>query len=162
MDKLQTAQVGRRMMSAYKLFLIRDLYLLENDVNERSLTHKLAEYMVPQFPGWDVDCEFNRSGETPKTLAGWRSRTVAIDDTNAQTVFPDIIVHRRGTEDNLLVVEAKKSSTSNRSEDDAKIDAYIRELGYQFGCLVTFPVLAATPAARSDRDIVVRSSPVRQ
>ena len=34
------------------------------------------------------------------------------DDTNSVTVFPDIIVHRRGTAQNLLVVEVKEAGAA--------------------------------------------------
>ena len=56
------------------------------DANERSLTHKLAEYLQCEFPDWHVDCEYNRHGLDVKRLAihSWR---VKADDTEARTVF---------------------------------------------------------------------------
>lgn len=151
MDELTEAQVRRRVKSAYRLFVIRDRYLLEQDANERSLTHKLAEYLVPQFPHWDVDCEFNRDGKIPKSILNWRT-SVSPDDTEARTVFPDIIVHKRGTNKNLLVIEAKKSSTAATSDDEAKLEAYRTSLDYGFVCLVVFPV-GPTTQPRADKDI---------
>jgi len=38
----------------------KDRDLLDIDVNERTITHKLAEYLQNQFPSYDVDCEYNR------------------------------------------------------------------------------------------------------
>jgi hypothetical protein len=35
--------------------------------------------------------------------------SIEANDTAAITVFPDIIVHHRGLEDNLLVIEMKKT-----------------------------------------------------
>ena len=40
----------------------RDSFLFEADANERSITHKLAEYLQAQFQDWNVDCEYNRNG----------------------------------------------------------------------------------------------------
>lgn len=64
-----------------------------------------------EFPDFDVDCEYNRDGVAPKKI-GHLGLYPDDDDTEAETVFPDIIVHRRGTEQNYLVIEAKKSTRS--------------------------------------------------
>lgn len=42
-----------------KSFYEKERYLLENNANERSLTHKLAEYLNLEFQDFDVDCEYN-------------------------------------------------------------------------------------------------------
>lgn len=34
-----------------------DLVLLQNDVSERAITYKLAEYLQNQIPDLNVDCE---------------------------------------------------------------------------------------------------------
>jgi len=45
-----------------------DRYLLENEVNERSQTHKLAEHLQYLLPKWNIDCEYNKKLTDPKTL----------------------------------------------------------------------------------------------
>jgi hypothetical protein len=79
------------------------------------------------------------------------------NDTNAETVYPDIIVHHRGKEkQNLLVIEAKKKS--NRSQlgrDENKLRSFADELGYQYCVLVIFDVdrvchRFTKPAPRAD------------
>lgn len=45
-----------------------DRYLLENQANERSQTHKLAEYLQDALPEWNVDCEYDRNMNDPKRL----------------------------------------------------------------------------------------------
>lgn len=45
-----------------------DRYLLEKEVNERSQTHKLAEYLQAYLPDWNVDCEYNKNLDAAKTL----------------------------------------------------------------------------------------------
>jgi hypothetical protein len=91
--------------------IIKDKDLLVFDVNERSITHKLALYLEQHFSNWHIDCEYNRNMFDPKVIDLY-PRTVGIDDTNATTVYPDIIVHKRGTKNNLLVIEVKKVNIS--------------------------------------------------
>jgi len=46
-------------------------------------------------------------------------------DTNGRTVYPDIIVHQRGTGNNLLVIEIKKSTSQAGDECDiAKLNEF--------------------------------------
>jgi hypothetical protein len=59
-------------------------------------------------------------------------RLTSTDNDEAVTVFPDIIVHRRGNNDhNLLVVEIKKAETgTDIAYDLHKLRAFRRELKY--------------------------------
>jgi hypothetical protein len=143
--------VKRRLNAAYNTLLKQDRELLELDVNERSLTHKLAEHLQAEFSHWNVDCEYNRDGDFPKRLS---PKCVFTDDTDAHTVFPDIIIHHRNTTDNLVVIEAKKSSTACVSADEAKLKAFIAEHHYQFAFAVVFPVELRASKANPSTDIV--------
>jgi hypothetical protein len=110
----------------------RDADLLRNDVNERTITHKLAEYLEPEFPGWNVDCEYNRNHDQTKKPWSLRDKVAPIDNTDGISVFPDIIVHKRLTDENLLVIEVKKSSSCESSDfDKQKLLAFKEELHYQ-------------------------------
>jgi hypothetical protein len=118
-------------------------FLLAIDANERSLSHHLAIYLFPRFPQWDVDCEYNRDGIDDHKVLDLPARTQpTATDVDARTVFPDIIVHRRGqpgAANNLLVVEVKKSSNKNAAEfvyDRVKLRQFQREFGYQNAYLV--------------------------
>jgi hypothetical protein len=145
-------EVVRRLYTAYNTLLKHDRELLELDANERSLTHKLAEHLQVEFLDWNVDCEYNRVGALPKRLIGIR-KNVSTEDTNARTVFPDIIIHRRNTKTNLVVIEAKKSSTADGSADEEKLKAYIAEHHYQFAFAVVFPVGSRVSEANPSTDI---------
>jgi hypothetical protein len=131
--------IEERVNRAKAKFLERDRYLLEVNANERSMTHKLAEYLQAEFPEFNVDCEFNRKGNLPKELHINVSSDLSEDDTDAKTVFPDIIVHRRGEPANFLVIEAKKSGGNDRT-DRQKLDAFKRdgEYNYQYAILMRF------------------------
>ncbi|MGR9107915.1 MAG: hypothetical protein ACU843_13380 [Gammaproteobacteria bacterium] len=113
-----------------------DAELLHLDANERSISHRLAGYLETFFPGWNVDCEYNRDGYDPKRL-NIQPRGIQSDDTQATTVFPDIIIHRRGTNDNLVVIEMKKTTSQEDDEYDLqKLRAFKNQLGYQFAIFV--------------------------
>lgn len=113
-----------------------DGVILAMDVNERSISHRLAIYLEPFFHGWNVDCEYNRNHDDPKRLDIVR-RNIQSDDTQATTVFPDIIIHRRGTDENLVVIEMKKT-TSQESDayDRHKLIAFKQQLGYRFAIFI--------------------------
>ena len=114
--------VKQKVSLALEKLFKEDHYLLEEDANERSISHRLALYLQEMFPKWDVDCEYNRNLKEVKSL-NMPSSCVSWDDTEARTVFPDIIVHHRGTNENLLVIEMKKTlkvRLINRSSEHLK------------------------------------------
>ncbi len=135
---------------ALDAFQVAELHLLRTDASERSMTHRLALHLTPLFPEFDVDCEYNRDGFDVKRLA-LHQRAVQDDDTEAVTVFPDIVVHRRGHNDaNLLVIEVKKaSSTVNADYDMLKLEAFRHELKYRHAVHLTLGLGAdGTPLTR--------------
>jgi hypothetical protein len=122
-----------------------DAALFQVDANERSITHRLALHLTPRFPEWHVDCEYNRDGFDPKMLHGPGAVEDA-NETNGSRVYPDIIVHRRGQPENLLVIEVKKS-TSNRTDDAdlAKLQALGQQLGYRYALFICFRSATTNP-----------------
>ncbi|OIQ78007.1 hypothetical protein GALL_402950 [mine drainage metagenome] len=121
---------GEAVAWALSELLANDHDLLELDANERSITFRFAMYLQPRFPDWTVDCEFNRDGVEPKRL-GHLELYPDSEDEEAKTVFPDVIVHRRGTKQNYLVVEFKKSTSRvGRQIDLRKLRGYKQQLGY--------------------------------
>lgn len=117
-------EIEEALEVACHMFLLRDRWLLMSGANERSMTHKFAEYLQPIFEPWNVDCEYDRDGYDRKRMPDilWKQKP-SIEDTDASTVFPDIIIHRRGTTENLLVLEAKKNG-KDRDIDFAKLQAF--------------------------------------
>jgi hypothetical protein len=134
---LLAVESGSAVLAALQVLLHRDSYLLETNVNERSITHRLAMYLQEQLPLWHVDCEYNRDGHLPKRIGYFGHGKPDVDDTDAKTVYPDIIAHHRGTDENYLVIELKKTSSSeDRRDDHEKLRAYRIELGYEFALFV--------------------------
>ncbi len=128
-------ELQQKVKSAIDHLFHRDGDLFTLDVNERSISHKLASYLQEEFGDeWDVDCEYNRDRHEIKYLKSLKGsgEPDVIDDTNAQTVYPDIIVHHRDTDDNALVIEIKKTSNAQgKNFDMKKLRAFKRELDYE-------------------------------
>ena len=121
--------LARKVGTALQALLDRDAELLVRDASERAITGALAGYLKPKFRGWDVDVEYNRVD-------------LDVKRSNGGIVVPDIIVHRRGTSHNLLVIEAKKSTTTKPDDADlAKLDGFRSSpLRYQHALFVKFSV----------------------
>ncbi len=98
-------------------------------------------YLQEEFRGLAVDCEYNRFGFEVKRLKEFYPADTKTDDTNARTVFPDIIVHTRGAKGpNLLVIEAKKSTNKDNALDIEKLKAYknSEQLHYKHAVFLVF------------------------
>ena len=127
---------GEAVVHALTELLSTDQDLLAIDANERAITFRFAMYLQRLFPDWTVDCEYNRDGTDPKKL-GHMDLYPDSEDEEAKTVFPDVIVHRRGTRQNHLVLEFKKSTSRvDRRIDLRKLVGYKRQLGYEHALFV--------------------------
>jgi hypothetical protein len=112
--------------------------LLDLDVTERALSHHLAIYimrLVPPEYEYDVDVEYNRHGIIPKRLT-LKSRRASDREKRATSVFPDIIVHKRNSDDNNLLVLEMKKPGEPLAYDQEKLEAFREELGYQYAAHV--------------------------
>lgn len=132
-------------VKAVSEFLLKEKFLLAKDLNERSTTHKLAEYLQKYFQDYSVDCEYNRMLNNEKyetkQLSLYNSiECVKIDDNKGTTVFPDIIIHKRGNnENNLVVIEVKKKcNNKSKNFDSEKLKAFTSQLKYKYGIYLEF------------------------
>jgi hypothetical protein len=105
-----------KLVGAIGEFYAREGFLLDKDLGERALTHRLAVYIERQFDGWDVDCDYNRLGERLLKLP--HGSIISTDDGLGKSIFPDIIVHRRAVPENLLAVEVRKDINHQPIEHD--------------------------------------------
>jgi hypothetical protein len=76
----------------------------------------LAVHVEKQFPGWQVDCDYNRLGE--RTLRLPHGSIVSTDDALGKSVYPDIVVHQREIPNNLLAIEVRKTANHQPPEHD--------------------------------------------
>jgi hypothetical protein len=155
-------QVKTLLGLALKELIEKDFYLIQNDVSERAITHKLAMYLEPYFTDYSIDCEYNRNAEdgerktkTIKILVDeenilidrFRRRELEIDEIALFSTYPDIIVHHRGVNSgNLLIVEAKKTTCKvDPLFDSLKLKAYTGtteedKYRYEWGASILFNV----------------------
>ena len=143
-------EIKDKITMVYKILLKNDHYLLEKNVNERAITHKLAEYLQMLFPEYNVDCEYNKNFKEPNTLQPWDSITDIIVQkyqakklscqeicrkllTDAVSVCPDLIIHKRGTDNNLVVIEVKKKTNHEDPifSEKLKLEKYKDVLGFE-------------------------------
>jgi hypothetical protein len=95
-----------KVVGGLREFYTRETHLLDKDLGDRTLTHRLAVYVERQFAGWEVDCDYNRLGERRLRLP--KGAVVSTDDDSGKSIYPDIVVHHRSVPENLLVIEVRK------------------------------------------------------
>ncbi len=133
--------IRKSLMELYS----KDALLMDSayDINERTVTHRLAIYLESYFQqyGFVVDVEYNRmrgdcSSDAIGNLMGKRLNWEE-NEQGSSYVYPDIIVHKRDTNENLLLIEVKMSwKNGKRSNDLLKINEYINEIGYRYGVYI--------------------------
>lgn len=75
-----------------------NLFSYSKYVHEQAISFRIAHYLAKIFKYYDVDCEYNKNIDKYKEIDGGKIR-------------PDIIVHKRGNnENNLLFIEVKKDN----------------------------------------------------
>lgn len=193
-----------RICNGLTSLLIFDHYLLEMNLSERAITHKLAEHYQHLFHEWNVDCEYNRNLDGPKEIfidprkilqamankleksgylldiksenlhdeaaiklqlkelerqlrdeerleyfeelgIAWFILTLTNGHSIKKAIFPDIIIHRRGTQNNHIVIEAKKyinTDIKDRAYDLIKLMTLVSspEFKYKRGYFIDIPV----------------------
>ncbi|WGI17950.1 hypothetical protein [Methanonatronarchaeum sp. AMET-Sl] len=137
----QLQKIGNALQNLFK----NDEFLLKEDANERTITHKLASHLQKEFQKYTVDVEYNRmknrenDERTTKKIERIKQQTekqedcwgkIKPEDTNAKTIYPDIIVHQRNTNNNLIAIEIKKSNNSDKICDIAKLQGYKNQFNY--------------------------------
>lgn len=97
-----------------EIFINNDRYLLDKEVNERcicgALAMELYDYIKhndTKYKDYNVDVEYNRNVKDKKQM-------------NGNNIIPDLIMHKRKTDENLIVLEMKKD-TRPKSEIESDI-----------------------------------------
>ena len=106
------------------------------NMHEVALCHRLAVNLEKsgKFAGYLIDCDYNRAKKAVK-------RNPKSKDKNGG-FRPDIVVHKRGSgENNLIMIEAKKASCSQKQKDDAieRLRRNADEYCYAHAFFVVFP-----------------------
>ena len=120
-----------KVVDALKEFYARETHLLEKDLGERTLTHRL---------------DYNRLGE--RTLRLPKGTIISTDDEIGKSVYPDIVVHQHEIPNNLLAIEVRKASNHQpREHEQHKLRALTDPhlwFAYRIGLFVTLAKKAVT------------------
>jgi len=120
MIKLKVIVIKRRIKQCIEKIYEYDSDLFDRNNYEVMISSKLAQYLFIEFKEYDVDCEYNKHINQEK----------GVKELN-QNIRPDIIIHRRGTdEDNLVYIEIKTDhNKESRTSDYNKIKLISKQKG---------------------------------
>jgi len=121
-------EIIEKIKNATNILLQDDRWLIDNDLSERSISFRLGYYLQNEFSDYSVDCEYNgnpddlRNRKKINIIRGELERLGLLKDTEidenvTRTVFPDIIIHKRGTNYNNIAIIEMKKSTNKTSHD---------------------------------------------
>ena len=143
-------KLAKAILEAFSKLYTNDRYLISSrpkkynetiginhHVGERAIVFRFAYYLQKfldeqgLYPEYNLDCEYNRNGDKPKIIYSL-----------GKNVYPDLIIHRRGNNDNnLLVMEFKTYWNVEQENDIKKISAFlenneINSYNYKYGIAV--------------------------
>jgi len=135
---MNESEIINGIKSALEKLKENDKFLLETHQYERTITHKLAEYMEPFFKEFDVDVEWNKGLDGKDQKMRLHGKDV--------WVVPDIIVHNRKTGDKFVAIEVKlsRASTPVIEQDKVKLKEYKKQIKYKYAFLVIIGVSKQT------------------
>ncbi|HZO57737.1 MAG TPA: hypothetical protein VFB63_33830 [Bryobacteraceae bacterium] len=129
--------------------LLRDKDLAYADPAERAIVARLGVLLHGKYEGWSIDLEWSRREDLIKRLRYGLSEGELIGQ---DAIVPDLIVHRVGKKENLLVVEVKKVTNKDFHGDIRKLKGMTEQAGnyaYSVGLHLVLDVKAGV-APRSD------------
>lgn len=125
---------------AFDLVYKNDEFLITNGLCERCIMFRFAGYLADLYPDYNVDCEYNRHIDNIKRIR------------KDKEIFPDVILHTRGVdENNFAIIELKNKTNPDdvgRKNDENKLRALtenksdgnkdpLYNYGYKFGLAIT-------------------------
>lgn len=142
------AEIKKLFVKSIKNFLEKNSNM-SNDCSERAKVHRIAHYLENYmqcdllFKDYVVDCEYNKVLVKNSIKSKKLSNDFYTDDKKHNGNFmPDLIVHKRNTQENLLYCEFKneKESTNDNKKISLLTDGnfYIQ---YMLGTLIVFSEL---------------------
>ena len=116
---------------AKEKFLKEEKEIIEINVNERTLSARLMfhlqtlllnEIYQENYKEYSVDCEYNRINEIEYKIlkvCEYIEKTKNFEEVDKK-VYPDIIVHKRNENNNLIVIEMKKVNSYIKKKENDK------------------------------------------
>jgi len=113
---------------AIKKFISNDkTQILKSNSYEPTISHRIAVYLENAYgEEYKVDCEYNKKGLKDKR------------DSKGNKIRPDIIIHKRGKQKNLVVLEIKKAGKDSKKakEEIKRLKDDLKNLDYQLGVFI--------------------------
>ena len=112
-------------------FLKDEKEIIRIDINERTLSARLMfhlqtlllnEIYQENYKEYSVDCEYNRINEIEYKIlkvCEYIEKTKNFEEVDKK-VYPDIIVHKRNENNNLIVIEMKKVNSYIKKKENDK------------------------------------------
>ncbi len=97
--------------------------LMKLDVHEVTMAHRIGVYLEEKFREYNIDLEYNRDKANVKR------------NMNGSNVRPDIIIHKRNSDNNLCIFEIKKNSIDSKDakNDIKKLKNEVKKYNYKLG-----------------------------
>lgn len=146
MSEISQEKIENNLIAAIKFLFKRDYFLLEHGIHERTISSRLAMYLQPLFPKLHVDCEYNKKGIDVKQLDGIKECN---EQKKTNRILPDIIIHKRNSSENLVVIEVKSFDGIGTDCDIKKLKLLTDIAGkykYELGYFINFIKLNDSPA----------------
>lgn len=122
-------QLNQLINKALDKLYKEDKYLIDKHLHEQCIVFRFALYFYnmiqeSEFKDYDLDIEYNRNGNKTKCITNYENG-----------VRPDLILHKRGNDNNnLLVLEFKKGESDIITiNDKSKIKEFINpNMNYRY------------------------------
>ena len=145
-DNISMTQMISLVTAALTDFYARDHMLFRDkdeslSVSERAMAARIGIYLemhrsiIGSFDDLSIDLEYNRNFNAPKSIYSLFNR-------QRRNVIPDLLIHKRNSnDDNLLVIEFKKGTPpySERQNDEEKLRYFTdshNEYRFRFGMYI--------------------------
>ena len=127
---MTTAEYKRIIIRTLEKFLKEDSYLSDVNANERSQTHKIAEYLQQILPEYNVDCEYNKNLRQEKTLNFFEIVNKIKDFLEDDSSSNELAGHERTTVLKLLEMITPENiiadeSSSLQTQDSSNYVGYL-------------------------------------
>jgi len=163
---MNNQEILDRVEQGIKLLLEKEEDNLKRGLNELNVSTHLAFYLKPLFEEYDVDPEYNGDIDKPndrKALDIASNRIMEVgripNESENYKLSPDIIIHRRrSNEYNLAVIEVKKDTHSKNLKDFDLIKLEhltINYLGNHYNYNLGIAVILGTNDNTGNYDIIL-------
>ncbi len=158
MDKKQITIILSLLKRSIDLLYENDNYLIKKPVHEQDISHRIAHYLENLLRNYDwfvkngysIDVEYNKNLDEPKRIYSnsncsncYKSecyiKKYHCNDDYGSICRPDIIIHKRGNNEQNIVAIEIKTDTKESEKDSAKLSAFTcncSEYKYKLGVFI--------------------------